>query len=127
LSVIPVRESAVALAFAVVLAFLSVIPAGNLLLPLLLPLFLLFFLSFPQGICCCFYPCLCSCFSFCHSRRESAVAFILAFVLASLSVIPAGNLLLLLSLPLFLLFFLSFPQGICCCRQHPVPSFVLMI
>ncbi|MEO7029300.1 MAG: hypothetical protein ABI147_07835, partial [Acidobacteriaceae bacterium] len=73
------RESAFAL------AFLSVIPAGNLLL------LLLFFLSFPQGICFCF------CFSFCHSRREPA------FVLAFLSVIPVGNLLLLL------LFFLSFP------------------
>jgi hypothetical protein len=64
-------------------AFLSVIPAGNLLLAFLsvIPagnLLLLFFLSFPQGICCCF--------SFCHSHRESAFAF--------LSVIPAGNLLL---------------------------------
>jgi hypothetical protein len=34
---------------AVTEAFLSVIPEGNLLLPLLL----LFFLSFPKGTCCC--------------------------------------------------------------------------
>ncbi len=87
---------AAALAFA--LAFLSVIPEGNLLLPL--PL--LFCLSFPKGICCC----CCPCFSVCHSRRESAVAVAPAF----LSVIPEGNLLL----PLPLLFCLSFPKGICC-------------
>jgi len=58
------RKSAVALA----LAFLSVIPEGNLLLPLL------FFLSFLKGICCC------PCFSFCHSCRESAVALAVAFL-----------------------------------------------
>jgi hypothetical protein len=74
-------------AFAV--AFLSVIPAGNLLLLLLLPL--PFCLSFPEGICFCF--CCCLCFSVCHSRRESASAFAVAFVF--LSVIPEGNLLLL--------------------------------
>ena len=34
---------------------------------------------------------------------------------APLSVIPEGNLLLLLPLPLPLLFCLSFPKGICCC------------
>jgi hypothetical protein len=82
---------AFAVALALTLAFLSVIPSGNLLLPL--P----FFLSFPPGICFC--PCL----SFCHSLRESASA------LAFLSVIPSGN--LLLPLP----FFLSFPPGICFC------------
>jgi hypothetical protein len=38
---------AFALAFAFAVAVLSVIPSGNLLLPLPLP----FFLSFPQGIC----------------------------------------------------------------------------
>jgi hypothetical protein len=76
---------------------------------------------------------------FCHSRRESAFALALALLLsfrkesafalalalllsfrkesafalalAFLSVIPAGN----LHLHLLLLFFLSFPQGICCC------------
>jgi hypothetical protein len=42
--------------------------------------------------------------------RESASVF--AVALAFLSVIPLGN--LLLSLPLLLLFFLSFPPGICC-------------
>jgi hypothetical protein len=67
----------------------------------------------------------CRCFSFCHSRRESAVvvalavAFVVAFAVAVavafLSVIPEGNLLLLLSLLLPLLFFLSFPKGICFC------------
>src|SRR5271163_1338779 len=59
-------ESAVSLAFVLVLAFAlafpSVIPEANLLLPLS------FLLSFPKGICCC------RCLSCCHSRRESAVA-----------------------------------------------------
>jgi len=59
----------------------------------------------------CFFFCRCPCFSVCHSRRESASSF--AVALAFLSVIPAGNLVLLLSLPL--LFCLSFPQGICFC------------
>ena len=45
-----VEGPAVVLAFAVALAFLSVIPSGNLLLPL--HLHLPFFLSFPRGICC---------------------------------------------------------------------------
>ncbi len=53
--------------------------------------------------------CFCFCFSFCHSRREPASP--VAFALAFLSVIPAGNLLLLSLLPL--LFFLSFPKGTC--------------
>jgi hypothetical protein len=45
--------SSFAVAFGVAFAFLAVIPAGNLLLPLRLPLGLplLFWLSFPQGIC----------------------------------------------------------------------------
>jgi len=51
-------------ALAVALAFLSVIPSGNLLLllPLPLPLPLPFFLSFPLGICFFsrFCPCCCS-------------------------------------------------------------------
>jgi hypothetical protein len=85
--------------FAVAFAFLSVIPSGNLLLPLPLPLS--FFLSFPPGIC--FF--LCPRLSFCHSLRESASSFAVAF----LSVIPSGNLLLPLPLP----FSLSFPPGIC--------------
>jgi hypothetical protein len=44
----------------------------------------------------------------CHSRRESAsaIAFVVAVAFAFLVVIPAGN--LLLSLPLLLLFWLSF-------------------
>jgi hypothetical protein len=62
-------------AFVFVLAFLAVIPAGNLLLSLLLSLF--FLLSFPQEICFCRCLCLCSCpcFSCCHSHRESAFVF----------------------------------------------------
>jgi len=95
-------ESASAVALAV--AFLSVIPEGNLLLSLPLP----FFLPFLKGICLCF--CRCRCLSFCHSLGESACAF--ALVVAFLSVIPPGNLLLPLSLSLPLLFFLSFPRGI---------------
>jgi phosphotransferase system glucose/maltose/N-acetylglucosamine-specific IIC component len=88
---------------AVALAFLSVIPAGNLLLqlPWLLPL--LFFLSF---------------------SRESAVAVALAVALAFLSVIPAGN--LLLSWPsrhpnypgLLSKHFCHFPNGF----HPPIPS-----
>jgi hypothetical protein len=55
-------------------------------------------------------------FSFvCHSRRESAVA--LAFAVAPLFVIPEGNLLLLLPLPLPPC--LSFPKGIC--FSSPLP------
>ncbi len=87
------RESAFAVVLAFALAFLSVIPSGNLLLLLFLPLPLLFFLSFPPGICFCCCACLCPCFSFCHSLRESAFAVVLAFALAFLSVIPSGNLL----------------------------------
>jgi hypothetical protein len=45
------------------------------------------------------------------THRESAKAIVLAF--AFLSVIPFGNLLLLLPLPLPLLFLPSFPSGIC--------------
>ena len=66
------RESAFALAVA--LAFLSVIPEGNLLLHSQLPLPLPFCLSFPEGICCCLCNCRCLCLSVCHSQRESAVA-----------------------------------------------------
>jgi hypothetical protein len=80
-----------------------------------LPLLLL--LSFPKGICCCL--CRCLCFFGCHSRRESAVKITChpersppgtaegpAVAVASLVVIPEGNLLLPLplSLPLPLLF-----------------------
>ena len=87
------RESALAFAFAFALAFLSVIPSGNLPLPLPLLLHLL------NCLCCC------SCF----------LLLPLLFALAFLSVIPSGNLLLLLHLLLLLLllFFLSFPPGIC--------------
>jgi len=108
LSVIPFRKSASSFvsALAVALAFLSVIPPGNLLLLLLLPLPLPlpFFLSFPLGICFffCFCPCRCPCLSFCPSPWQSASSFAsaLAVALAFLSVIPPGNLLLLLLLPL---------------------------
>jgi hypothetical protein len=65
-----------------------------------------FWLSFPQGICFCCCRCCCRCFSCCHSRRESA--FAVAVAVAFLVVIPEGNLLLLLPLPL--LFFPPFPQ-----------------
>jgi len=70
----------------------------------------------------CLCLCSCPCFSFCHSLGESAAAVAFAVVvafavaLAFLSVIPLGNLLLHLSWSLLLplLFFLSFPWGICC-------------
>jgi hypothetical protein len=71
----PRRGSAVAVAF--VLAFLVVIPGGDLLLPL--PLSLPSWLSSPEGICCC--RCLCPCLLGCHPRRGSAVA--VALVLAA--------------------------------------------
>src|SRR6202012_328070 len=75
-------ESFNALAVAVlVVAFLVVIPAGNLLLLLSLLLPLLFLLSFPQGICFCFCRCFCRCSCRClffvvilrRSRRTSAL------------------------------------------------------
>jgi len=81
------------------LAFLAVIPSGNLLLHLSLPLPLLFLLSFPLGICFFFCPCGCRCLSFCHSLWESASSFVLAVAVAFLSVIPSGNLLLLSASP----------------------------
>jgi len=106
-------ESASSFVFAVAVAFLAVIPFGNLLLLLSLPLPSPFFLSFPLGIC--FFVCLCCCrrLSFCHSLWESASSFVFAVAVAFLAVIPFGNLLLLLSLLLPLPFFLSFPLGIC--------------
>jgi len=60
----------------------------------------------------------------CHSRRESASAFAVAFAFsfALLSVIPAGNLLLLLPLP----FCLSFPQGICFCPRISTEHYILL-
>ena len=94
---------------------LSVIPEGNLLLPLQLPLPLPFCLSFPKGICFCPRSCRCPCLSVCHSRRESSFALAAAVAPAFLSVIPEGNLLLHSQLPLPLPFCLSFPKGICCC------------
>jgi len=69
-----------------------------------LPLPLLFLLSFPPGIC--FFRCRCPCFSCCHSLRESASSVAVAVALAFLAVIPSGN--PLLPLPLPLLFLLSF-------------------
>ena len=111
------RESA----SAVVLAFLVVIPEGNLRLPLSL----LFWLLFPKGICVC----RCPCFSGCYSRRESASAVALAFLvvipegnlrpavaIAFLVVIPEGNLRLPLSF--------VFAVAVAVTRQTPHPAFL---
>jgi hypothetical protein len=59
--------------WAVALAFLVVIPEGDLLLSLPLPLPLLFWLSSPKGICCCPYRCPSFWLSFRSAAEESAV------------------------------------------------------
>ena len=103
------HPAGICFAFVAALAFLSVIPSGNLLLPSPLPFPLLFWLSSRRDLLCL---CRCPCFSFCHSLWESASAFAVAVALAFLVVIPQGSA-LPLSLPLP--FFLSFPLGICFC------------
>ena len=68
--------SAVAFVLVLPLAFLSVIPAGNLLLSFLQSPNKAVILSDqrePKDLRLLFYTC--SCFSVCHSRRESASAF----------------------------------------------------
>ena len=78
-----------------------------------------FLLSFPQRICVC--CCCCTCLSGCHPRRRimRTVAAVPQFVaLAFLVVIPAGALcepLRRCRNSLHLPFWLSSPQGICCC------------
>jgi len=119
------RRRQLVVAFAVALAFLSVIlrAAEDLLLLLSLLLLVPFCLSsFAQRrICFCCCPCCCSRPSVCHPSRSggSASVVVLAVALALLPVIlrAAEDLFLLLSLPLLLPFCLSsFAQRrICFC------------
>ena len=77
---------------------------------------MLFWLSFPQGICWCRCSCSsdkptpnrpgCSLLFRCHSRRESAGAVALVRPTSQHRIRPSYS----------LLFWLSFPQGICWCR-----------